>query len=186
MDIEKIEKDVDSFLNNNGFEVVDLRIGGHSGKVLMQFFIERLQGDGRSGTPHPPDGTSPGCPHCDGGDKSPEGLPGRVTLDDCEKMSEKIGAFIDMNNIIEGAYILEVSSPGFDRIIKKEKDFCKFKGSPVKVILKKPLDGARTYYGTLDGFDSGTVILSDNLRFNLSDIEEVRLNPDFENIFKKD
>lgn len=155
MDIEKIEKDVDLFLNNNGFEVVDLRVGGHSGKALMQFFIERIQGDER------------------------------VTLDDCEKISEKIGAFIDMNNIIEGAYILEVSSPGFDRIIKKEKDFCRFKGNKVKVILKKPLDGARTYYGTLDGLDSGTVILSGNLRFNLSDIEEVRLNPDFENIFKK-
>ena len=89
-----------------------------------------------------------------------------------------------MDNVIEEGYIIEVSSPGIDRVLRRGEDFKKFSGSKVKVELKKPLDKARVYYGTLTGFENGQVLLSDNLKFGLEDIKEVRLNPDDEDIFK--
>ena len=110
---------------------------------------------------------------------------GGVTLDDCAVMSDKLGSYIDMNNVLEGGYILEISSPGVDRVLRKEKDFLKFKGSKVRIKLKKPQDNARVYYGDLLGFENGAVLLSGGLRFDLDDIEEARLNPGDDEILKK-
>ncbi|MGC8867454.1 MAG: ribosome maturation factor RimP [Elusimicrobiales bacterium] len=108
---------------------------------------------------------------------------GSVTIKDCEEWSDKIGSFIDMNSIIDGSYILEVSSPGIDRIIKKPKDFERFKGKEVKILLKKPFEGTRVYYSRIVGFKDGKAIF-ENLEFNMNDIEEIRLNPDDSEIFK--
>ena len=110
---------------------------------------------------------------------------GGVTLEDCGVMSDKLGSYFDMNNVLEGGYILEISSPGIDRVLKKEKDFLKFKGSKVKIKLKKPVNNARVYYGELLAFENGAVLLDGGLKFGLDDIEEVRLNPDDEEILKK-
>ncbi|OGS08715.1 MAG: hypothetical protein A2270_01740 [Elusimicrobia bacterium RIFOXYA12_FULL_51_18] len=110
---------------------------------------------------------------------------GGVTLEDCGNMSDKLGAYIDMNNVLEGGYILEVSSPGMDRVLRKEKDFLKFKGSRVKIKLKKPVDNARVYYGDLLGFEKGEVQLSGGLKFMLDHIEEARLHPGDDDILKR-
>ena len=109
-----------------------------------------------------------------------------VTLDDCGLMSEKLGAYIDMNNVLEGAgYILEVSSPGMDRVLRKEKDFIRFKGSKVKIRLKKPLNDSKVYYGELLGFEHGAVVISGDLKFDLEDIDEARLHPCDDDILRK-
>lgn len=108
---------------------------------------------------------------------------GGVTLKDCEEWSDKIGSFIDMNSIIDGEYVLEVSSPGIDRIIKKPKDFERFKGKDVKITLKKPFDGTRIYYSRIVGFKDGKAIF-DGFEFSMDDIEEVRLNPSDDEILK--
>jgi len=110
---------------------------------------------------------------------------GGVTLEDCGAMSDKLGSHLDMNDVLEGGYILEISSPGIDRVLKKEKDFLKFKGSQVKIKLKKPVNNARVYYGELLAFENGAVLLSGDLKFELNDIEETRLNPGDEEILKK-
>ncbi len=112
-------------------------------------------------------------------------LSGSVTIKDCEVWSDKIGSYIDMNSIIEGSYILEVSSPGIDRIIKKPKDFIRFKGKEVKILLKKPYDGTRVYYSKIVDFKDNIVYFEDGLKFNLDEINEVRLNPDDNEILKK-
>ena len=70
---------------------------------------------------------------------------GDITLADCERWSDIIGSYIDMNSIIDASYNLEVSSPGIDRIIKKEKDFKRFVGRDVKIVLKSPFNGSRVY-----------------------------------------
>jgi ribosome maturation factor RimP len=70
-------------------------------------------------------------------------------------------------------------------VLRKEKDFARFKGSRVKVWLKKPLNNARVYYGELLGFENGAVLLSGGLKFDLGDIDEARLNPCDEDILKK-
>lgn len=108
---------------------------------------------------------------------------GAVTLKDCEEWSDKIGSFIDMNSIIEGSYILEVSSPGIDRIIKKPKDFERFKGKDVKITLKRPINGTRIYYSKIVGFKDGKAVFND-IEFSMDDIEEIRLNPTDDEILK--
>jgi len=110
---------------------------------------------------------------------------GGVTLDDCAGLTEKIGAHMDMNSLIEGGYIIEVSSPGIDRVLRKEKDFIRFSGSKAKIRLKKPLDKCRVYYGELAGVENGQLVVSGGLKFNLEDLDEVRLNPDDDDIFNK-
>lgn len=106
---------------------------------------------------------------------------GGVTLDDCERYSEKVGALLDAMDAMEHSYTLEVSSPGVDRILKKQKDFSRFSGHRVKLRLKAPLEGRRRFHGVLRGVEDGRVVLeSDGQVFRLAPeaIEEARLDPE--------
>lgn len=109
---------------------------------------------------------------------------GGVLLDDCAVLSEKVGECLDTNNFYENGYFLEVSSPGIDRVIKKEKDFKRFMGQQVKIRLKRPVNSARVYYGSIAGFENGQVLLSGDLKFSLEDIDEARLHPADDEILK--
>ncbi len=105
--------------------------------------------------------------------------PAGVTLDDCAYFSERIGSLIDSQNAIPSAYVLEVSSPGIDRIIKKEKDFQRFIGKAVKVQLKEPLNGRRNFSGVIKSCDGGQVTLECEgvaVSFPIASIQEARLN----------
>ncbi len=102
---------------------------------------------------------------------------GDITLDECGDWSNKIGAYFDMSDLVGDSYILEISSPGLDRVIKKEKDFLKFAGKKVKVKLKNPHNGSRVFREELKGFKDGCVILANEFKFKMEDITEVRLEP---------
>lgn len=104
---------------------------------------------------------------------------GGITLDDCADFSDRIGALLDENNLISQAYILEVSSPGLDRIIKKEKDFVRFSGKAVTLRLKAPEQGQRNFKGTLRGYKGGKVVIEiegKEREFPRGLIDEVRLD----------
>jgi len=109
---------------------------------------------------------------------------GAITIKDCENWTDKIASYIDMNSIIAGEYIIEISSPGIDRIIKKPKDFIRFKGKDVKITLKKPFDGARVYYSKIVELRDNKARFEDGLEFDMDDVQEIRLNPDDNEIFK--
>jgi len=111
--------------------------------------------------------------------------PGGVTLDDCGAWSDKIGAHLDLTEIVTGGYILEVSSPGVDRALRREKDFTRFAGTRVHVRLKRPVNNSRNFHAELKGFADGKVLLSDGLSFPLEDIDEARIEPDYDEILKK-
>lgn len=110
---------------------------------------------------------------------------GGVNLDDCAALSEKVGECLDANNFYEDGYFLEVSSPGIDRVVRKEKDFKRFTGQQAMVRLKRPLNGSRVYYGAIEGFENGQALLSGGLKFNLEDIDVARLHPADDEIFKR-
>ena len=104
---------------------------------------------------------------------------GGITLDDCEHLSHRIGALLDEADLIPGAYVLEVSSPGLDRALKKDKDFARFAGRAVQVSLKVPQDGRRNFKGILRGLLDGKVAVEcDGSRFEfpLGLIDEARLD----------
>lgn len=106
---------------------------------------------------------------------------GGITLADCEYLSDRIGALLDQGNLIEHAYALEISSPGLDRVIKKEKDFRRFAGRRVRVRLRNPLEGRRKFLGRLLGFEQGRVLLECEgkpLHFPSDAVEEARLEPE--------
>ena len=104
---------------------------------------------------------------------------GGIDLDDCQKLSEQLGAKLDETSIINGAYILEVSSPGIDRVLKKDKDFIREAGKVVDVTLYAPLDGKKIFVGELEGRDEKFLRIKDMEPLPLEKVAQVRLHIDF-------
>jgi ribosome maturation factor RimP len=105
--------------------------------------------------------------------------PQGITLDDCAYFSDRVGAFLDEKNAIEQSYVLEISSPGLDRVVKKDKDFVKFAGKAVKVRVKIAENGQRKFSGILKGLqdDKVAVQVGATLKaFDKRNIDEVRLD----------
>lgn len=104
---------------------------------------------------------------------------GGIFIDDCELISRALEKLLDENDPIEQAYILEVSSPGLDRPLKKERDFEKYKGETVDIKLYKPFNGKKAYEGELVGLIDGNIVIKDEndeeISFNRKDVGSVRL-----------
>jgi ribosome maturation factor RimP len=103
---------------------------------------------------------------------------GGITIDDCELVSRALEAILDEKDPIKDPYILEVSSPGLDRPLKKEKDYKRSIGKLVEIKLYKQLDGNKEFMGNLVEYTSDTVTIesdTDNITFNRKDIALIRL-----------
>ena len=94
---------------------------------------------------------------------------GGVTLDDCAHVSRQVSARLDADDPIEGRYTLEVSSPGLDRPLSRDRDFERFSGHRVKVTTESPIDGQRNFIGRLNGLMAGAVhlVLEDGREVNI-------------------
>ena len=109
---------------------------------------------------------------------------GGITVDDCARVSREIDEIIDIKDIIHHAYVLEVSSPGLNRPLKKEKDFQRAIGKKIKARISVPLKGRRHFTGYLKDFRNGTLYLEVEDRLvSLSrrDVEKANLVYEFEN-----
>ena len=108
---------------------------------------------------------------------------GGIAVDDCEIISRKLGEWLDKEDFIDDSYILEVSSPGLGRPLKKEKDFVRSMGKDVEVRLYKPLNKQKEYTGALKSYDADTVTITledgNDLIFAKADIALIRLAFDF-------
>ena len=104
---------------------------------------------------------------------------GGVDLDDCKVLSEKLGELLDKENVIDGAYILEMSSPGLDRVLKKDKDFVREAGKKVDVTLYAPIDGKKNFTGVLEYRDKDFLKLADFEPLPRDKVAQVRLHIDF-------
>lgn len=108
---------------------------------------------------------------------------GGVTIDDCAKVSNELGDLIDIKNIIEHEYFLEVSSPGLNRPLKKEADFIRVIGKKVKVRTKTPLNGQRNFMGVLKDFKERELHIQSEgqlITVAWSDIEKANLVYEFD------
>jgi len=74
---------------------------------------------------------------------------GGVTLDDCTEISHQIGDILDIHDLPPGPYTLEVSSPGLDRPLARDKDFLRYRGYHVHVKTDQKIDGIRNFQGKL-------------------------------------
>ncbi len=105
--------------------------------------------------------------------------PGGIDLDDCQTLSEQLSPRLDESDVIVGAYILEVSSPGIDRILKKDRDFVREAGKLVDVTLYAPLDGKKSFVGELQGRDENFLHIKDFAPLPRDKIAQVRLHIEF-------
>lgn len=107
---------------------------------------------------------------------------GGVNIADCENVSRALSDVLDREDFIPDAYILEVSSPGLGRALKKDKHLEKSIGEEVEVKLFKPLDKRKEFSGILGRFDTDTLTITEESgerTFNRADIALIRLALDF-------
>lgn len=101
-----------------------------------------------------------------------------VTIDDCAKVSRQIGAVLDVENIIPVAYILEVSSPGMDRVLFTPDQYQAYIGDTLKIRTRTPIDERRNFKGTLiEAGESVVTIEVDKQNFEIpyESIDRARL-----------
>lgn len=104
---------------------------------------------------------------------------GGIGLDDCQEVSGLLDEKLEELNIINDRYILEVSSPGLDRALKKEKDFKREMGKVVDITLYKAIDGEKMITGKLNGYTKDIITIDETREIALKDIALVRLHIDF-------
>lgn len=105
-----------------------------------------------------------------------------VAVEDCESVSREVSALLDVHDPVQGNYVLEVSSPGFDRPLFKPAHFQRFLGERAKITLHLPQDGRRRFAARLIELDGDTLVVEQdgqNWRIALDNIAKARLVPDY-------
>ena len=123
---EKLLRVVEPVVRSHGLELVDAALGRGPTRSLLRVIVDTPQGDGR------------------------------VKVDECAAVSRELGHGLDVSELIEGAYTLEVTSPGVDRILAREIDFERSLGRRIALETRAPLAGRRRFKGELVAFDGVT------------------------------
>jgi ribosome maturation factor RimP len=143
---------VEPVLKESGYELVEVEFVPGAGGGTLRVYIDLLEGDPSAG----------------------------IDLDDCEVASHRISELLDANDPFPGAYSLEVSSPGLDRVLRTPEHFARFVDNRVKVELRVPRDGRKRYTGVLRKADGQSIELEvDNfsVSIKLAEISRARLAP---------
>lgn len=135
-DQEKLREIAERVAGSSGLEVVEIEFLGSGKHRMLRVFIDRP-------------GAVPSAQHPDG-----------VTHEDCSKFSREFGTIVDVEDAVPGGpYVLEVSSPGLDRKLKKASDFERFRGHRMKLTTREPVNNNRHFEGKLESFENGKLIL---------------------------
>ncbi len=105
---------------------------------------------------------------------SPKG----VTIDDCATVSRQVSNYLEVEDVIEQAYTLEVSSPGLERPLKRKEDFVRFSGRQARIKLREPIDGQRVFIGLLSTLEENRLTMDIEgrlMEFDLDAITRARL-----------
>jgi ribosome maturation factor RimP len=86
---------------------------------------------------------------------------GGVDLNDCERVSRAAESVLDEKDPIPAAYVLEVSSPGIERKLKKDSHFARYAGAKVEIRLYSPIAGRKKFTGVLNGLNDGVIGMTD-------------------------
>ena len=108
--------------------------------------------------------------------------PGGITVEDCETVSREFSDKLDEADFIDEAYIMQVSSPGLGRPLKKEKDFKRSMGEEVEIRTYRPINREKEFYGVLTAYDENSVTIDcegEEKIFQKADIALIRLAFDF-------
>jgi ribosome maturation factor RimP len=145
-----------------GFDLIEVVFGREQSGPVLRLFID---------TPETREGSATG-----------------VTHEDCERVSRDVSAALDVADHISHAYQLEVSSPGLDRPLRRERDFARFVGESARIRLNDGVEGRRNFTGTLRAAKDGRVeIACDGRSYELpiDDIARANLVPNWEREFQR-
>ncbi|HET8924240.1 MAG TPA: ribosome maturation factor RimP [Candidatus Acidoferrum sp.] len=148
MDLEKIRDAAERVARSEGLEIVDVewKIGKQR---FLRVYIDRV--------PKPPAAISDAAGLLGSAEVVHDPYP-KISHVDCERVSQQLSVILDVEELIPGpGYILEVSSPGMDRALKKAADFERFKGRLAKITTAEPVEDAKFFEGRLAGFADGKV-----------------------------
>jgi ribosome maturation factor RimP len=154
-----------------GFELLDVAFAQAGRGGVLRIFIDRgASGDrGVSGD------------HGPGADRGAGGHEANITVDDCATVSHAVSQVLDVEDPIKGHYTLEVSSPGFDRVLRKRAHFERFVGERIFAELKLPIEGQRRFVGTLKSVTGDSIVVEVDGRARdlpLERIQKARLRPE--------
>ena len=152
--VQFIEEKSFPILEENALEMVDCEFIKEAGSWYLRLYIERKELE-----------------------EDENGRLIGVSIDECEKVSRALDAFLS-DDIYKEPYILEVSSPGIDRILKKEKEFIRYAGRIVDLKLFKPVDGQKEFQGQLVGLEGDEIVINvadEQMRFNKKEVSVCRL-----------
>jgi ribosome maturation factor RimP len=145
VNLESIRAAAERVARSEGLEIVDVewKVGKQR---FLRVYIDRV--------PQRNPSTDGGSAAEDGFDPDP-----KISHADCERVSQQLSVILDVEELIEGpaGYILEVSSPGLDRALKKPGDFERFTGRLAKISTSEPIGNAKFFEGRLAGFADGKV-----------------------------
>ena len=137
---EIVEEITADFLVQNGLELYNSEFVKEGKDWFLRVYIDKLPKEGADGNVEEE----------------------YISTDDCESVSRFLSAELDRLDPIEQNYYLEVSSPGLDRVLLKEKDFIRFCGHMVDISLYKAVNGKKAYQGTLKGLtDDNKIVITD-------------------------
>ena len=152
MSVDALLQPIRDHLDTLGFELVDLRRTGTLQRPILQVRVDR-----------------------------PDSRPGQgVTADDCAGISRSLERFLESRALVGPRYVLEVSSPGLDRILRTPEHFARFVDNRVKVELRVARDGRKRYTGMLRRTDGESIEMDvDNfsVSIKLAEIGRARLAP---------
>ncbi len=129
--VAQVEEIVEPIAQRFGLEVADVEVLGQRSRIVLRIVVEAVA----------------------------EGAPG-VTVEELARISEALSRQLDLRDLIPHAYTLEVSSPGLDRPLKKDRDFQRFAGQLVEVWTFAPIENQRHFKGRLLGLEGGLVRLA--------------------------
>jgi len=107
-----------------------------------------------------------------------------VTIDDCERVSKQVSGVLDVEDPLGAAYVLEVSSPGLDRVLFKPEQYAESIGEQIDVRLSYPLDGRRRFVGRLNSLEGDEIAVQidaeEEVVIPLESIQRARVVPQFD------
>ena len=149
------------YVADAGFDLCEVQAGREASGFVVRIFIDRL----------PEAGSAAAVVNS-----------ASISHEDCERVSRDLSAALDVADLIPHAYQLEVSSPGLDRPLRRERDFARFAGQSARIRLMEGVGGRRNFSGTLRGAHDGLVeIECDGRSYQLpiAAVSQAKLIPDW-------
>jgi ribosome maturation factor RimP len=175
-DLEHLWTLAEPYVRDAGFDLIEVQYGREQRGLVLRLFIDR------------PQGTAPEGEQGQGDSAGSATNPTLISVDDCERVSRDVSAALDVADKIPHAYQLEVSSPGLDRPLRRERDFARFVGESARVRLEVGVEGRRNFSGTIRGAKDGRVEIACEGRsyeLPIDDIVRANLVPDWDREFHR-